>query len=165
MAAGPVTRSPLLYALVGGVVAIAVIVAAVVLAKRLADDDASDAKRAAPGAADSVHAVDDGLHAAGTDELRKLGCDTALVLDMQRVLGGSGVRPGEPRYVLTCDVPRPDGAPSCERVAATYFAAVGSAEGNVAVRVMSESPPRGPPLCARVYAPSGADLGPLGSPH
>jgi hypothetical protein len=153
-----VPRNPFFFAIVGGGVAILLIAAAVLLARRFTGGEASPG---APGVADSVRAVDEGMHAAGTDEVRKLGCDNVLVLDMQRVLGDAGVRPGEPRYVLTCEVSQPlgTGAPSCERVAATYFAAVGSADGNVAVRVLPESPPRDRPLCARVYAPSGADLG------
>jgi hypothetical protein len=149
------TKSPLVFAVLGGALALVVVVLAVVVASRFLG---GGSPATAPSDSARVAAVDDGLHAPGTEEVRAIGCDRALVLDMQRVLGSS-LRPGDPRTIVTCDVASKDGAPTCERVASTYFSAVKTAEANVAVRVMREAPPEA--LCARVYAPSGADIGPL----
>ena len=147
------TKSPLLFAVLGGALAIVVVVLVVVVASRFTGGGAPGS---APSASAGVAAVNEGLHAPGTEEVRGIGCDRALVLDMQRVLGSS-LRPGDPRTIVTCDVASAEGAPTCERVASTYFAAVKTGEGNIAVRVMREAPPGA--LCARVYAPSGADIG------
>ena len=97
-----------------------------------------------------------GLRAKGTEELRHLGCDQAIIMDMQRLLGDASLREGEPRYVVTCDVA--DGpAPTCERAATAYFAAAGAAsDGNVSIRVLRSG--SATPLCSRLYAPSGAAL-------
>jgi|SRR5579884_2645826 len=103
----------------------------------------------------------EGMRAPGTAELRRLGCETALVVDLSKLLSGaSAVREGEPRYVVTCDVSADAGAPTCERVASTYFTAIGgTTDSNVNVRVS----PRGSahPTCSRLYAGTGADLGPF----
>jgi hypothetical protein len=97
-----------------------------------------------------------GLRAKGTDELRQLGCDQAIIMDMQRLLGDAGLRVGEPRYVVTCDVADGPG-PTCERAATAYFTAAGAAsDGNVTIRVLKSGSPT--PVCSRLYAPSGAAL-------
>jgi hypothetical protein len=98
-----------------------------------------------------------GLRAKGTEELKQLGCDQAIVMDMQRLLGdASPLRDGEPRYVVTCDVASGPG-PSCERAATVYFTAAGGAsDGNVIIRVLSSG--SATPVCSRLYAPSGAAL-------
>ena len=106
----------------------------------------------------------EGMNARGTAELRAAGCTNAVVVDMQRLLGAGGkVREGEPRYMVTCDVPSVDAAPTCEKLAGTYFLAVGgAADANVCVRVLP-SGAKGP-SCSRLFAPSGADLGPFPRP-
>jgi hypothetical protein len=100
----------------------------------------------------------DGMHARGTEELRRLGCDPPIVMDMSRLMGdAAAIREGEPRFVVTCDV-LDGGGPSCERVAGTYFAALGgSAAGNVNIRITRPGSSR--PVCSHLYAPSGADFG------
>jgi hypothetical protein len=97
----------------------------------------------------------DGMHAPGTNELRRLGCDPAIVMDMALLLGdAAAVRPGEPRYVVSCDVTGGQ-APTCEQAAGVYFGAIGgAATGNVSLRVSRSG--ASAPLCSRVYAPSGA---------
>jgi hypothetical protein len=143
-------------AVLGGVGAL-VVVALVVASVRALSPPALD-----PSVSHGTHiAADlekDGVHARGTAELRQLGCGTALVMDMQQVLGdAANIREGDPRFIVTCDVA--DGAaPSCERVAGTYFAAFGGLGiGDVNVRVSRPGSMR--PICSRLYAPSGADLG------
>jgi hypothetical protein len=107
----------------------------------------------------NAHLADEGARARGTPELRALGCDHALVVDMARLLGDAGhVREGEPRFMVTCDVAPTASIPSCEQVEATYYAALGGlAEGNVGIRVSRSG--SGTPSCSRLYAPNGADLG------
>jgi hypothetical protein len=99
------------------------------------------------------------MHAAGTAELRRLGCEHALVVDMAKLLGDPAlVRPGEPRYMVTCDVPAAAEPPTCERAASVYFQASGvMADGNVGIRVLRAG--ASAPACSHLYAPSGADLG------
>jgi hypothetical protein len=78
---------------------------------------------------------------------------------MARVLGSaSRIEAGEPRFMVTCDVGTSGGtAPTCERVSSAYFGAVGTADGNVCVRVSRAGAAQ--PTCSRLYAPTGADLG------
>jgi hypothetical protein len=100
-----------------------------------------------------------GMIAPGTAELRAAGCAQAVVVDTAQLLGdATKVRPGEPRIMISCDVAADAAAPTCERAAAVYFAAIGgAAEGNVQVRVTRQGSTR--PACSRLFAPSGADLG------
>jgi hypothetical protein len=136
----------------GGAAALGVIALGVALVHGLS----SDPSRPASAASNEGAAIaNEGMNAPGASALRRLGCDPAIVIDMSRLLGDAGaVRPGEPRYVVTCDVPGAQ-APTCERVAETYFGAVGGgAVGNVDVRVSHPGTPA--PVCAHLYAPSGA---------
>lgn len=105
---------------------------------------------------ESAKVASAGMQAPGTSALRALGCDPAVVLDLNRLLkDASAVREGEPRYIVTCDVAGAE-APTCEHAAATYFAALGgSAGGNVNIRVAHRGASE--PLCSRLYAPSGAE--------
>ena len=113
----------------------------------------------ASGPPKSALVGEDGLHARGTAELGALGCSPALVVDMTRLLGDGGhVLPGEPRYMVTCDVPQGVEAPTCERASAVYFSAIGGqADDPVGVRVLRAGQPG--PACSHLYAPNGADLG------
>jgi hypothetical protein len=141
-------------ALGGGVAALGAIVGVVLLVRGCSSSEpAAAAARTSAGA----EVARDGMHARGTDELRALGCTNAIVMDMERALGEAGIRDGEPRYVVTCDVASGP-PPSCDKAASTYFAAVaGAAAGAVNVRVSIQGTPR--PVCSRLYLPSGADLG------
>jgi hypothetical protein len=136
----------------GGAAALGVIGAVVVTVRLLSGSGGGPAS--AP-ATEGAAIASEAMIAPGTSALRQLGCDPAIVIDMSRLLGDSGgVRPGEPRYVVTCDVTGPQ-PPTCERLAATYFAATGgSAVGNVDLRI--SRPGGAAPLCAHLYAPSGA---------
>jgi hypothetical protein len=136
----------------GGAAALAAIGIVVVVLRALSGSPGATAV-VPPGEGAAV--ASDGMNAPGTSALRQLGCDPAIVIDMSRLLGdASAVRPGEPRYVVTCDVPGPQ-APTCDRAAETYFGAVGgSAVGNVDLRVSRTG--ASAPLCAHLYAPSGA---------
>ncbi|MGO9835219.1 MAG: hypothetical protein ACLP1X_13485 [Polyangiaceae bacterium] len=138
----------------GGAIVVIGLVVVGVRALSPAESNRPAASASAPGS----EATKDGMRAAGTTELRQLGCGTALVMDMLRVLGdAANIREGDPRFIVTCDVPE-GGAPTCERAAGAYFAALGGmGMGDVNVRVSRPGSLR--PICSRLYAPSGADLG------
>jgi hypothetical protein len=121
--------------------------------------DAEPPRATGQGADDNASVGREGMQAPGTAELRQIGCRQAVVLDMARLLGDAArVREGEPRTVVTCDVPAAAVSPDCERVGAAYFAAIGGASvGRVGVRVLRDGAQQ--PVCSRLYAPSGADLG------
>lgn len=138
---------------VGGGAAALAALGFVLLVVRALSGNAGAVQTGAPS--EGAVVATEGMNAPGTAALRQLGCDPAIVIDMSRLLGdASAVRPGEPRYVVTCDVPGPQ-APTCDRAAQTYFGATsGAVVGNVDVRV--SRPGSTTPLCAHLYAPSGA---------
>jgi hypothetical protein len=138
----------------GGAAALLVIVLVVVALRACSGEAPAPSAVARSGGAEVAR---DGMHAVGTDELRQLGCTTAIVMDMSLALGDAAVRAGEPRYIVTCDVASGP-TPTCERAAAAYFAALrGAGGGAVNVRVSRQGTPR--PVCSHLYLPSGADLG------
>lgn len=142
----------IVLAAAGGAVALAAL-GLVLVALHMLTGNAGAPGSGAPS--EGAMAATEGMNAPGTTALRQLGCDPAIVIDMSRLLGdASAVRPDEPRYVVTCDVPGPQ-APTCDRAAQTYFGAIlGAAVGNVDVRVSRPGSPA--PLCAHLYTPSGA---------
>jgi hypothetical protein len=154
-----VTRGSLIGLAAGGAAGVVAIIVVAVLALRGCGGD--DAPRAAAGPSPAARAGAEGMGAKGTAELRALGCSNALVVDMQRLLGPTGkVRAGEPRYMVTCDVDSASDAPTCEKLASTYYGAVGgTADANVCVRVTIAGANQ--PTCSRLFAPNGADLGPF----
>jgi hypothetical protein len=139
----------------GGAAAIAVIVTAIV-AIRLFTKDTGTASEYVTD--EGVEVGREGMRAQGTTQLRQLGCDQAIVIDMLRLFhDANAVRDGEPRYIVTCDVVDA-GGPSCERAAATYFAALGRTDdGTVNIRIALRGSRQ--PTCSRLYGPSGVDLG------
>ncbi len=150
----PKPQLPLIV-LAGAGAAIALgVIAVIVVAVRSRTSDATVVALSASSEGAKVASA--GMLAPGTRELRMLGCDPALVLDLRALLGdASAIREGEPRYIVTCDINGAE-APTCERAAATYFAALGgSAGGNVNIRVARSG--SNAPLCSRLYAPSGAE--------
>jgi hypothetical protein len=118
---------------------------------------AASAPGGLPGAPpQAAVAVREGMEAPGTEALRQLGCSPAIVMDTMRLVRSRPLELDEPRYVVTCDVPAGD-PPTCETASAAYFtAAAGTVEGNVNLRVARRG---APPVCSRLYASTGADLG------
>ena len=149
-------REPRLIALAaGGAGAAVVVLVLIAVGVRYLRSDPTVVAPAGPDHGAQV--ASDAMHAPGTNELRKLGCDPAIAMDMAQLLGAAAaVRPGEPRYVVSCDVTSGQ-APTCEQAAAAYFGAIGGAAmGNVSLRVSRSG--ASAPICSRVYAPSGAPL-------
>jgi hypothetical protein len=155
-----VTRGSLIGLAAGGAAAVVAVIIVATLALRGRGGDVGS-QAIAPGPDRAARAGAEGMGAKGTAELRAQGCSNAVVVDMQRLLGSSGkVREGEPRYMVTCDVPSASGAPTCEKLASTYFGAIGgTADANVCVRVTTAGLTQ--PSCSRLFAPNGADLGPF----
>jgi hypothetical protein len=142
----------------GAALVVAVVIGAVVAARSCSSDAPPPPARASGNANAAVG--EEGMRAPGTAELRKLGCEQALVVDMARLLGdASRIREGEPGIMVTCDVPAAlYDAPTCDRAAAAYFGAIGgTADQAVGVRVLRAG--LASPVCSRLYAPNGADLG------
>jgi len=152
------TRGSVLALGIGsGALVLVVVVGGVLLLRACTRGSGAGATTAAPDR--GATAAAEGMNAKGTTEMRQVGCEQALVVDMARVLGGaSRIEPGEPRWMVTCDVGAGAApAPACERVASVYFAAVGAPNGNVCVRVSRTGASK--PACSQLYAPNGADLG------
>jgi hypothetical protein len=155
-----VTHGSLIGLAAGGAAGVVgVIVVAVLALRGCGDGDAPRAPAAGPNAA--ARAGAEGMGAKGTAELHALGCSNAVVVDLQRLLGPTGkVRPDEPRYMVTCDVNSAPDAPTCEKLATTYYGAIGgTADANVCVRVSVAGANQF--TCSRLFAPNGADLGPF----
>jgi hypothetical protein len=109
---------------------------------------------------DTARVVGESTNAPGTKELRALGCDSAMVMDMAawlRVFGTDGGVPrqsGQLDLFVICGTGLLKTPPSCERVAETYVGAVGRAGGPFQVMVQRQG--RNRPLCALCYDAGGA---------
>src|SRR5579859_687451 len=141
-------------AVAGGVAALVVVGGAIVALRACGSDATPPAPSASAAPGPNAAIGGEGMRAPGTDALRALGCEHAVVVDMAKVLGNpSRVREGEPRTVITCDVGASAPAPGCERVATTYFGAVGAlATDTIGVRVLRTG--TASPLCSKRYAPN-----------
>ncbi|WP_394827627.1 hypothetical protein [Pendulispora albinea] len=99
------------------------------------------------------------LNAPGTEELRRLGCAQALVVDATEFAsamagifdGGTGV-PEIDRLVVTCQLEKEPG-PTCNDVAAAYVRAVGTVKKEFMVSV--QKPNDSEPACQAAYDSSG----------
>jgi hypothetical protein len=109
-----------------------------------------------------------GMNAPGMAEVRALGCEQALVLDMNDVGdlmsdiidAGSGKKTGMPDGLLiTCQVRPGARAPSCDDIASTYVATVKTASKDFMVTVQEQGNSR--TLCDSSYDTSGASISSL----
>jgi hypothetical protein len=108
--------------------------------------------------------VQEATNAPGTAELRALGCQTAAVLDAEKLaqfaaqFGDAGhVDMEGARLAVTCQVKRGAGAPTCDQAAATYVRAIGGHAAGVfdmSVQVANEHGAS----CEGRYDASGAPL-------
>lgn len=103
-----------------------------------------------------------GLTAPGTTELRALGCEQAMVIDLKEVgttmmdIFDAGIDASLPEgLMVTCQVRR-GRAPSCDDVASTYVRAVGTASAEFTVTVQRQGD--GTAMCESTYDTSGALL-------
>jgi hypothetical protein len=98
-----------------------------------------------------------GLHAPGTNELHAAGCDTALVVRTDQILGGSDAAeakgPSMPTVMISCIVAAGKSTPACEDVARTYLRVVPHPGGLVSAQVLKTGDIK--PVCAKVYDEAG----------
>lgn len=119
-----------------------------------------DGKRLLAGVEAAQAAAAEGLVAPGTEELRALGCQQAIVTNTERIAvaisgteGRSSRSPTDLTLVVVCSASLLGGAPSCDDVARTYVAALGGrAAGPFAVVVNGLGGAR----CQDVYDATGA---------
>jgi len=108
--------------------------------------------------------VQEGMKAPGTPEIRALGCEQAMVLDMKDFAAlmsdilDAGPDAAMPEgLMVTCQVRSASRAPSCDDVAATYVGAVGVARSQFVVSVQQQG--NSNPLCQSTYDATGAFVG------
>ncbi len=102
-----------------------------------------------------------GLKAPGTPEIRALGCEQAMVLDMKDFaalmsdLVDAGTDAGMPDgLMITCQVQSATKSPACDVIASTYVKAVGVASADFTVTV--QTPNGKKPICESTYDTKGA---------
>jgi hypothetical protein len=140
-----------------GAVLLALIIVVVVVLQRAANSP--EGRKVLGLVRDTARVVGESTTAPGTKELRELGCDSAMVMDMNswmRVFGADGGVPrpaGQLDLFVICGAGVFKTPPSCERVAQTYVGAVGTARGPFQVMVQKQG--RNRPLCAVCYDAGG----------
>jgi hypothetical protein len=103
-------------------------------------------------------AAEEGLNAPGTAEMRKAGCDAAVILDLSKLssLFDAGATSGSTAgIVVSCAVNAGHTAPACDDLAKTYVKAVPTPGNNFVVQV---TPQGGLATCKKVYSPKGTFL-------
>ncbi len=106
----------------------------------------------------------EGLKAPGTAELRALGCDQAMVLDMKDfaalvndIVDAGSAAAAPTGLMVTCQVRGAAKSPSCNDVASTYVKAVGVAGSEFTVTVQAQGGSK--PICESSYDATGARVG------
>lgn len=114
-----------------------------------------------------MEAMQAGIAAPGTDELRALGCSTAAVLkagDLMEIVepffdAGSKEHPEErEKLMVMCRVDLGKPLPSCDEVAKVYVTAVGAAAAPFVVAVQGQG--SGKAACSNAYTELGELIGP-----
>jgi hypothetical protein len=109
---------------------------------------------------DGARVVGESASAPGTKELRELGCDSALVMDLNAWLkvfavdGGAPKATGQLELFVVCGAGVFKTPPTCEQVAQTYIRAVGTARGPFQAMVQRQG--HNKPLCSVCYDQRGA---------
>jgi len=105
----------------------------------------------------------EGMKAPGAAEVRKLGCEQAMVINMKDFavlfaeIADADVSTIPDELIVTCQVGRFKTTPTCDAVASTYVKAVGKAPQNF---VTSVTPQGGKSVCQNEYDPTGTLIGP-----
>jgi hypothetical protein len=144
-------------AIVGGLIALGVL-AIVIGGYAFIHSDSG--KKVVGAIASGAQMAAEAQNAPGAAELRGIGCDQAMVMDMKKFqeLGSAFVDGGtQPpsklpiSVTVVCQSHRGN-APSCDQVAATYVEAVGHASGKFSAQVSIS----GANACSALYSPEGA---------
>lgn len=108
--------------------------------------------------------VEKGLKAPGTTEIRGLGCEQAMVIDMKDFavlmsdILDAGPDAAMPEgLMVTCQLRGGARAPSCDDVASTYVSAVGVASSQFVVSVQRQG--NNNPICQSTYDETGTLIG------
>ena len=149
---------------VGGIFLLGVIVTGVLL-YLFATSDAG--KTAIKVIGDSTQLAEKGMKAPGAAEIRALGCEQAMVLDMQDFaiivndITDAGPDAGLPdELMITCQVGGFKTPPACDDIASTYVRAVGTAKSNFVVSVQRQG--NNNQVCQVEYDSTGSSLGAWG---
>lgn len=148
-------------AIVGGIVLLGAIAAGVGIYAFATSDIGKTAFKVI---GEGTKIVQEGMKAPGTPEIRALGCEQAMVLDMKDFAAlmsdvlDAGPDAAMPEgLMVTCQVRSAARAPSCDDVASTYVGAVGVARSPFVVNVQQQG--NNNPICQSSYDATGAFLG------
>lgn len=105
-----------------------------------------------------VDVMTEAMAAPGVDALKRLGCETAMVMDMEQaaqvIAPGEILEEGTPRHVVLCQRGLFGDLPTCDEVARAYVSALGGvAEGSFQVLVQRQNDRQAG--CSRTYLPDG----------
>ena len=148
----------------GAILLLSVVVGGIVIYEIL---DSPQGRKIVSAVADTTKLTQEAMTAPGTAELRKLGCDQALVMDTRRMLtiiqsfapdAGSEADLSEGTMVMCQTGMLGKAPPTCEDVAKTYLAAVPSPPGDFLVQVAGQGDKK--PKCQKRYSQAGVDLDP-----
>jgi hypothetical protein len=148
--------------IVGGILLVGVIVVAVGI-YMVATSPAGMKAMSAVG--DGIEVTKEAMNAPGTPELRALGCQQAMVMDLEKIQGivqkysddAAPAKPATSKYRLQVSCQAGAGtAPSCADVADTYRKAVGKPAGKFVAIVQRSRNRRD---CSKLYDVDGTDLG------
>ena len=151
------------FLIVGGIVVVIGIVVTVLVVRFF---NSADGQRVIGAVKEGAHAVQDAQHAPGTTELKALGCNTPMVMDIDKLAQSmgefwdAGTVPAEKKGQIGLVVTCPAGVskkPSCDDVATTYVKAVG---GAAAKKFSAEvTNVGGSSACKKTYNADGTALG------
>ncbi len=147
----------------GVVFLLSVIVGGAVIYKLL---DSPEGRKIVSAVADTTKLTQEAMTAPGATELRKLGCDPAMIMDTERMgaivsqfVADAGGAPLADKTLVMCQVGMlVKTAPTCEEVAKTYLAAVPSPAGAFRVQVSASGDAE--PKCQKRYSQAGIVIDP-----
>jgi hypothetical protein len=124
-----------------------------------------EGKKAVSVVGEGAKIARDAQNAPGAAELRQLGCQSALIMDLGEVAKrfDPSTKARTKMLYITCQVRFgvKDG-PTCEQAAGEYLRAVGGTAKSRFVVVVQKAF-QSKPACSELYEPDGASLGPFGS--
>ena len=143
----------------GAFLAVSVIIGGIVVYKIMSSPEG---RKIVAAVGETTKLTQEAMKAPGTAELRKLGCDQAMVIDAERMMSivesfvpDSGGKPDlSEKLMVMCQMGMlGKSPPTCDDVAKTYAAAVPSGTSNFLVQVTAQGDNK--PHCQARYSPSG----------
>ncbi len=125
-----------------------------------------EGKKAVTAVGRGVKIAHDAQNAPGAAELRQLGCQSALIMDLDDIAKSFDPdrnRNSRRMLYITCLVPfGVRTVPACDDAASEYVRAVGGTARSQFV-VVVQKPFQSKPFCSELFDPQGASLGPFGA--